>query len=91
MDEITGNERERVLSAYKVVRLRMNYEPKRDDRCKFRCIVMGHTEPREWSEGGTDSPVASAESVRLLVFSGAQTIDVTDEVLAACDIDTPHL
>ena len=52
---------------------------------------MGHTEPREWSEGGTDSPVASAESVRLLVFSGAQTIDVTDEVLAACDIDTAFL
>ena len=49
---------------------------------------MGHTEPREWSEGGTDSPVASTESVRILVFSGNQD---QEEVLAACDIDTAFL
>ena len=88
MDELHGDERERVLKQEKVVRLRMNYEPKRDDRIKFRCIVMGHTEPREWSEGGTDSPVASAESVRLLVFSGDQE---EGEVITACDIDTAFL
>lgn len=57
MDEITGDERERVLNTHKVVRLRMNYEPKRDDRCKFRCIVMGHTEPREWRWYGLASCV----------------------------------
>ena len=88
MDEVVGHERERVLNTHRVVRLRMNYEPKRDARCKFRCIVMGHTEPREWSEGGTDSPVASTESVRILVFSGNQD---QEEVLAACDIDTAFL
>ena len=49
MNELHGEERERVLQQEKVVRLRMNYEPKKDGRvCKFRCIVMGHTEPREW-------------------------------------------
>ena len=88
MESIIGAERERVLKKERVVYLRMNLELKRDGRAKFRCIVMGHTEPREWSEGGTDSPVASSESVRLLVFSGEQQ---ENEVIASCDIDTAFL
>ena len=91
MEEITGVERERVLKQEKVVRLRMNIEIKRDGRVKFRCIVMGHTEPKEWSEGGTDSPVASAESARLLVFSGEQCEENEHEVIGAVDIDTAFL
>ena len=50
MESIIGAERERVLKKERVVYLRMNLELKRDGRAKFRCIVMGHTEPREWSE-----------------------------------------
>ena len=96
-EEIFGAERENVLKNHRVIRMRMNPEHKApsekhpEGMAKFRCLVMGHTEPKEWSEGGTDSPVASAESARLLVFSGEQCEENEHEVIGAVDIDTAFL
>ena len=42
MTELFGDERERVLREEKAPRLRMNPEPKDDDRLKMRLLVMGH-------------------------------------------------
>ena len=47
MDELFGEERERVLNDEKAPRLRMNPELKDDGRIKMRMLVMGHCEPRK--------------------------------------------
>ena len=70
-----GEEKEKVLKAGRVVRLRMNPEPKKDGKRKMRLIVRGDTQPDYWIVGHTDSPVASAETLRLLLFGG----DLGDE------------
>ena len=86
LQEIHGLEKEQILKAGKVTRLRMNPEPKKDGRKKMRFLVMGNEQPQEWTVGHTDAPVVSAEGLRLLVFAG----DLSDEpeVIASCDAVT---
>ena len=61
MVELHGEERERVLKEEKAPRLRMNPEPKPDDRLKMRLLVMGHLEPHEWTKDmSLDSPISAA-------------------------------
>ena len=60
--ELEGKERDWALKTQKVIRLRMNPEPKPDGRLKMRLLVMGHLEPREWNEGRClDSPTVMAD------------------------------
>ena len=77
-DELHGAEREHVLKTEKVIRLRMNQEHKAvsekypDGVQKFRCLVMGHTEPHEWMKGPTDSPTVMAGTVKQLLAMGLE-------------------
>ena len=65
MREIHGSEYEDVMKNEKVVRLRMNPEPKKGGRKKCRLLVRGDLEPKEW-DGKTDSPTALASTVKML-------------------------
>ena len=47
MTELFGKERERVLKTERSARLRMNPEPKDDDRLKMRLLARGANEPVE--------------------------------------------
>ena len=61
----------------------MNPEPKKDGKKKMRLLVRGDTQPEHWTKGPTDSPVASAESIRMLLFGG----EVSDEPETVATID----
>ena len=61
----------------------MLLEPKKDGRRKGRLVVRGDMEPGSWVTGPTDSPVASRDAVRTLIFSGE--ISGEPETLATCD------
>jgi len=69
LKELHGREREIVLKEQKVIRLRMNPEPKKiEDNDKMRLLVMGHTEPVEWNAGKClDSPTLMSSTVKLMV------------------------
>ena len=90
MVELHGEERERVLKEEKAPRLRMNPEPKPDDRLKMRLLVMGHLEPHEWTKDTSlDSPTPAASSVKMMV---AMSDEVDDgEELSIGDVATAFL
>ena len=90
MVELHGEERERVLKEEKAPRLRMNPEPKPDDRLKMRLLVMGHLEPHEWTKDmSLDSPTPAASSVKMMV---AMSDEVDDgEELSIGDVATAFL
>jgi hypothetical protein len=69
LKELHGVERERVLKTEKVIRLRMNPEPKKiAENDKMRLLVMGHTEPVEWNEGKClDSPTLMASTTKMMI------------------------
>ena len=78
MEELEGEERGRVMRMEKVIRLRMNPEPKKDGRKKMRLLVRGDTEPREWNEGKClDSPTLMASSVKMMVAASEQRVGVS--------------
>lgn len=87
LTEVFGEEREKLLKG-KLTRLRMNPEDKKDGRKKMRLLVSGDTEPAEWAVGPTDSPVASLDSIRMLLFSGDITPGDEPEEIATCDAKT---
>lgn len=96
MVELFGPEREKVIKFKRMTTMRMNPEHKKptleypDGRKKFRLLIRGDTEPLEWITMKTDSPVASSDTVRMMVFSGEQ-IDGLEETLSTCDADTAFL
>ena len=69
LEELHGAERERVLKKEKVIRLRMNPEPKKvAENDKMRLLVMGHTEPVEWNDGKClDSPTLMASTTKMMI------------------------
>ena len=88
--EVTGEEYKQVLKTQKVVKLRMNPEPKKDGRLKMRLLLKGFLEPKEWT-GRTDSPTVMASTVRTLVAMGTDESDPdiageADDVVSAGDI-----
>lgn len=87
LQEIFGEERENLLKG-RLTRLRMNPEDKKDGRKKMRLLVRGDTEPEEWIVGPTDSPIASLDSIRMLLFSGEITPSDEPEEMATCDAKT---
>ena len=93
--ELHGDEYARVMKHSKVVKLRMNPEPKKNSRKKMRLILKGYMEPAEWT-GKSDSPTAMASSIKMLVAMGVdpQDIDIVsldDDVISAGDISTAFL
>ena len=64
----------------------MNPKPKKDGRFKMRLLVRGDTKPDSWSVGPIDSPVASMDSIRTLVFSG----ELSDEAETIATIDVKN-
>ena len=62
----------------------MNPEPKKDGRKKMRLLVRGDTQPEHWTKGPTDSPVASGESIRMLIFGGEASDE--EETIATIDV-----
>ena len=90
MVELHGEERERVLREEKAPRLRMNPEPKPDDRLKMRLLVMGHLEPHEWTSNmSLDSPTPAASSVKMMVAMSDETAQI--EELSVGDVATAFL
>ena len=90
MVELHGEERERVLKEEKAPRLRMNPEPKPDDRLKMRLLVMGHLEPHEWTSNmSLDSPTPAASSVKMMVAMSDETAQI--EELSVGDVATAFL
>lgn len=63
---IEGEEYTRVMKTEKVVKLRMNPEPKKNGRKKMRLLLKGFMEPHEWT-GKSDSPTVLASTVKMLV------------------------
>ena len=94
MVELDGEDRDAVLKAGGVPRLRMNPEPK-PNRLKMRLLVRGDTEPKHLYEGQpTDSPTPMASSIKMLVAlqdedSGDDGDDKDPEVIG--DISTAFL
>ena len=79
-----------VLKQEKVIRLRMNPEPKKDGRKKIRLLVRGDTEPKAWDDGAClDSPTVMASTVKMMIALH----DITDgeEYLSIGDINTTFL
>ena len=90
MVELHGEERERVLREEKAPRLRMNPEPKSDDRLKMPLLVMGHLEPHEWTSNmSLDSPTPAASSVKMMVAMSDETAQI--EELSVGDVATAFL
>ena len=93
--EVFGEERGHVIKYKRVTRMRMNPEHKKpnpehpDVRKKFRLLIRGDTEPKEWTTMATDSPVAAPDTLLMLVFSGEQSD--TAETLSTCDADAAFL
>ena len=94
--ELKGDEYNRVMKCEKIVRLRMNPEPKKGGRKKCRLLVRGYQEPKEW-DGKTDSPTALASTIKMLVAMGFDVevdseADPDDEdVITIGDISTAFL
>ena len=93
--ELHGDEYARVLKHHKVVRLRMNPEPKKNKRKKMRLLLKGYMEPADWT-GKSDSPTALASSIKMLVAMGVDPKDVDivtvdDDIISAGDISTAFL
>ena len=90
MDELFGEERERVLNDEKAPRLRMNPELKDDGRIKMRMLVMGHCEPREWTDGmSLDSPTPASSSVKMMLAMSDETEE--EEEISVGDVATAFL
>ena len=88
--EITGAEYKRVMNTKKVVKLRMNPEPKKDGRRRMRLLLKGFLEPREWT-GKSDSPTVLPSTVKTLVAMGTDEQDgdircEADDVVSCGDI-----
>jgi len=81
--EIFGEQRDNITRSRTCAMMNMLLEPKKDGRRKGRLVVRGDMEPGSWTTGPTDSPVASGEAVRTLIFSGE--ISGEAETLAMCD------
>jgi hypothetical protein len=79
-----------VLKQEKVIRLRMNPEPKKDGRKKMRLLVRGDTEPRAWNDGAClDSPTVMASTVKMMI--ALQDTTDEEEYLSIGDISTAFL
>ena len=86
-----GEEYARLVKEEKIVKLRMNPEPKKDGRAKMRLLVKGFMEPKEW-DTIKDSPTAVASTVKTLVAMGMLPDDVAcDDVISVGDISTAFL
>ena len=88
--EITGEEYKQVMKSKKVVKLRMNPEPKKDGRKRMRLLLKGFLEPREWT-GKSDSPTVLPSTVKTLVAMDTDEKDANikceqDDVVSAGDI-----
>ena len=84
-----------MLKHCKIVKLRMNPEPKKDGRRKMRLLLKGFMEPWEWT-GESDSPTAMASSIKMLISMGVDSddteiVDIEDAVMSAGDIETAFL
>ena len=93
--EVFGDEYARVLKHCKVVKLRMNPEPKKNGRRKMRLLLKGYMEPQDWT-GKSDSPTAMASSIKMLISMGVDPDDkdiviMDDDVVSAGDIETAFL
>ena len=89
--EVFGEEYERVVKNEKIVKLRMNPEPKKDGRCKMRLLVKGFMEPKEW-DTIKDSPTALSSTVKTLVAMGLiSPEDIDTNVISVGDISTAFL
>ena len=84
--EIVGSEYNAVLKHEKIVPLRMNPEPKKDGNRKFRLIVKGFLEPKEW-DSKTDSPTVLASTVKQLIAMGLEIEVVHDHAADPDDED----
>lgn len=96
MVELFGPKKEKVLKYKRMAHMRMNPEHRKptlehpDGRKKLRLLIRGDTEPIEWVTMKTDSPVASANTVRMMVFSSEQS-GGEQETISTCDADTAFL
>ena len=93
--EITGDEYIRVMKTKRFVKLRMNPEPKKDGRKKWRLLVKGYMEPAEWT-GKSDSPTVMASTIKMLIAMGTDPQDMyilneDDDVLSIGDVTTAFL
>ena len=93
--EVFGDEYARVLKHCKIVKLRMNPEPKKNGRRKMRLLLKGYMEPQDWT-GKSDSPTAMASSIKMLISMGVDPDDkdiviMDDDVVSAGDIETAFL
>ena len=96
--EVFGDEYARVLKHSKhckIVKLRMNPEPKKNGRRKMRLLLKGYMEPQDWT-GKSDSPTAMASSIKMLISMGVDPDDkdiviMDDDVVSAGDIETAFL
>ena len=78
------------MKSKKVVKLRINPEPKKDGRRKMRLLLKGFMEPREWT-GKSDSPTVLPSTVKTLVAMGTDMLDgdiqcKEDDVISCGDI-----
>ena len=90
--EVFGDEYARVIKHCKIVKLRMNPEPKKNGRRKMRLLLKGYMEPQDWT-GKSDSPTAMASSIKMLISMGVDPDDediviMDDDVVSAGDIDS---
>ena len=85
--EVTGEEYKRVMKQEKVVKLRMNPEPKKNGRKKMRLLLKGFLEPKEWT-GRSDSPTVMPSTVKTLVAMGTDEQDphITKEEDDVCSV-----
>ena len=93
--EVLGDEYARVLKHCKIVKLRMNPEPKKNGRRKMRVLLKGYMEPQDWT-GKSDSPTAMASSIKMLISMGVDSddtdiVDLDDDVISAGDVETTFL
>ena len=81
LEEVVGEEKEKVLRQGLVMRLKMILKIKRSGRYKARLVAQGFMEPGWLTEGKEDSPVASLSSVRSILFGSEEE----GEVVASID------
>ena len=72
--EVTGEEYKRVMKHEKVVKLRMNPEPKKCGRKRMRLLLKGFLEPKEWT-GRSDSPTVMPSIVKTIIAMGTDETD----------------
>ena len=88
--EITGEEYKRVMKHEKVIKLRMNPEPKKNARKRMRLLLKVFLEPKEWT-GRSDSPTVMPSTVKTIVAMGTDETDPDiqsekDDVVSVGDI-----